>query len=271
MKAIFFDIDGTIISDDGKRYIPQSTKDSIKKLKENGNLTFINTGRVYCNINPMIKELGFDGYLCGCGTNIVLNGEDIFYKEPNRTRCIEIAKLLHNLGFEVLYEHKDGVFFDFSTATETRSLRWKKFFEYEHKDVTRDITHRDFIFDKFIVWLNPNDNRQELVDFLKHDFEPILRCESTGEFFEVVPKGFSKATAIDIVAKRFNISSNDLYTIGDGENDIPMLKAVKNSIAIKGNSAIYRYVSYVTDTLYNDGLSKAMEHFNLISSAHTHA
>ena len=132
------------------------------------------------------------------------------------------------------------------------------------KDVTKNITHENFIFDKFIVWLNPNDNRQEVIDFLKKDFELILRCERTGEFFEVVPKGFSKATAIEKVAEIFNITNDDLYAIGDGENDLSMLKAVKHSIAIKGNENIYPYVSYVTDTLYNDGLQKAMKHFNLI-------
>lgn len=264
MKAIFFDIDGTIISDDGKNYIPQSTKDTITQLRKNGCMTFINTGRVYCNVNPVIKELGFDGYLCGCGTNIVLNGKDIFYREPNKKRCIEIAQFLHGLGFEVLYEHKEGVFFDFSTATDGCSLNWKKFFESENKDVTRDITHKDFIFDKFIIWLSPNDRRQEVIDFLQNDYELILRCERTGEFFEVVPKGFSKATAIQIIAEKFNIKDNDLYAIGDGENDLSMFRAVKNSIAIKGNKNIYPYVAYVTDTLYNDGIQIAMKHFNLV-------
>lgn len=264
MKAIFFDIDGTIISDDGKSYIPQSTKDTIKELRQNGCMTFINTGRVYCNVNPAVKQLGFDGYLCGCGTNIIVDSKEIFYLEPNKSRCIEIAQYLNTLRYEVLYEHKDGVFFDFSTATENRSLNWKKFFEREGKDVTRDTTHKDFIFDKFIVWLNPNDNRQAIIDFLQKDFECILRCEKSGEFFEVIPKGFSKATAIREVARMFNIHDDDLYAIGDGENDLSMFRAVKNSIAMKGNEHIYPYVSYVTDTLYNDGIQKAMKRFNLL-------
>lgn len=264
MKAVFFDIDGTIISNDGKSYIPQSTKDTIIKLRQNGCMTFINTGRVYCNVNPVIKQLGFDGYLCGCGTNIVLNDKSIFYREPIKSRCMDIAQYLHKLGFEVLYEHKDGVFFDFDTATKKRSLNWKIFFEREGKDVSRDIYHKDFIFDKFIVWLNPNDNRQDILNYINDDYTPILRCESSGEFFEVVPKGFTKATAIDVISKQFNISPNDLYAIGDGENDLPMLQAVKNSIAIKGNSNIYPYVAYVTDTLKNDGVQKAMQHYNLI-------
>ena len=43
-KIIFFDIDGTLISD--KNYtIPDSTVTALKELKSKGNLAFINTGR----------------------------------------------------------------------------------------------------------------------------------------------------------------------------------------------------------------------------------
>ena len=44
-KLIFFDIDGTIIPED-TGVIPESTKEAIKKAKENGHLVFINTGRI---------------------------------------------------------------------------------------------------------------------------------------------------------------------------------------------------------------------------------
>lgn len=67
-KIIFFDIDGTLVPDGDSGTVPESTKEAIKKVRENGHLTFINTGRTFINVNPNIKELGFDGYLCGCGT-----------------------------------------------------------------------------------------------------------------------------------------------------------------------------------------------------------
>ena len=41
MKALFFDIDGTLLSEITKE-IPQSALDALKKTAEKGNLTFIN-------------------------------------------------------------------------------------------------------------------------------------------------------------------------------------------------------------------------------------
>ncbi len=42
VKALFFDIDGTLLSEITKE-IPQSALDALKKTAEKGNLTFINT------------------------------------------------------------------------------------------------------------------------------------------------------------------------------------------------------------------------------------
>ena len=69
-KILFFDIDGTLITDDGKRYFPDSAKEAIQKARENGHLALINTGRVFCNVTEEIRSAGFDGFVCGCGTHL---------------------------------------------------------------------------------------------------------------------------------------------------------------------------------------------------------
>ena len=43
-KILFFDIDGTLISETSGE-IPESTKTALKKAQENGHITIINTGR----------------------------------------------------------------------------------------------------------------------------------------------------------------------------------------------------------------------------------
>ena len=73
-KALFFDIDGTILSEiTGK--IPESASAALQKAHDLGHLLFINTGRTICCLPPMICQLPFSGYLCGCGSYIVYNDE----------------------------------------------------------------------------------------------------------------------------------------------------------------------------------------------------
>ena len=54
MKALFFDIDGTLLSEITKE-IPQSALDALKKTAEKGNLTFINTGRTWSELPEELK------------------------------------------------------------------------------------------------------------------------------------------------------------------------------------------------------------------------
>jgi hydroxymethylpyrimidine pyrophosphatase-like HAD family hydrolase len=76
-KIAFFDIDGTLTSEvDGS--IPASAIRSIREARANGHLMFINTGRCFQNVEQRFRDIGFDGYVCGCGTNIYCDGRVIY-------------------------------------------------------------------------------------------------------------------------------------------------------------------------------------------------
>ncbi len=79
-KALFFDIDGTIM--DFNRNVPASTVRAIRELKKNGHIVFINSGRARGFIkDPKILDIGFDGIISGCGTMVEYNGDILMYKE----------------------------------------------------------------------------------------------------------------------------------------------------------------------------------------------
>ena len=95
-KIAFFDIDGTLTSElDGS--VPASAEYAIKKSRENGHLMFINTGRCMQNVEPRFLEIGFDGIISGCGTNIYCleNGKftEKFYVGQTHDTAMEILKL----------------------------------------------------------------------------------------------------------------------------------------------------------------------------------
>ena len=71
-KILFFDIDGTLWTMDG--HIPESTREAIRRVRENGHLVFINSGRTRGYIrDPKLFSLGLDGIVSGCGTMIEAN------------------------------------------------------------------------------------------------------------------------------------------------------------------------------------------------------
>ena len=123
-NALFFDIDGTLLSDvTGK--IPDSALDALKKTIELGNLTFINTGRCYCSVPMELKRAPFSGYLCGCGTYIMLGDEVMFSRIIPHKRGREIIRVLQENHAEPILEATDDCYF---------SKRITRFEGIEHTD-----------------------------------------------------------------------------------------------------------------------------------------
>ena len=62
-----------------------------------------------------------------------------------------------------------------------------------------------------------------------------------------------------------NISTDDCYAFGDSNNDISMFKAAGHGIAM-GNACdeLKEIAEYVTDSVNDDGIYHAFEHYHLI-------
>ena len=261
MAIIFFDIDGTLVTEDERAIIPDSAREAIAETRRRGNLTFINSGRTAFNISPKVRELGFDGYLLGCGTYIEYDGKVIFHNELDRAFCRKIAEIPRRCGATPVYEHKDGYFFDDECPFNEGLRFFMEVFVDSGIDVSRRVGDEDFIFDKFVIWSDEGTD----MELFRREISPYFDIiDRGGGFYENVPRGFSKATAIDRILKTLGIPLEEAYAIGDSANDLPMLTAVPNSVAMGGAELIYPYVSYVTAPIEEDGVAKALAHYGLI-------
>ncbi len=79
-------------------------------------------------------------------------------------------------------------------------------------------------------------------------------------FADIVKKGVSKASGIDVVLKHYGFSLEETMAFGDGGNDIAMLDHVPHSVAM-GNASdeVKRHARYVTDSVDNDGIANFLE------------
>ena len=82
--ALFFDVDGTLI-DEQTKIVPESTLCALKQARENGHLVFINTGRTSCNTLDSMKHIPVDGYVCGCGTEIIYQGNVLMHSTDRKS------------------------------------------------------------------------------------------------------------------------------------------------------------------------------------------
>ena len=78
-------------------------------------------------------------------------------------------------------------------------------------------------------------------------------------YTEVVPKGYSKGKATEIVENLLRIPHEATVSIGDSQNDIPMFRTCAISIAM-GNSPdeVKKEADIITEHVANDGAAKAI-------------
>lgn len=261
-KMLFFDIDGTLITDDGERIFPESAKKAIGLAREKGHMAFINTGRVLVNVEDFIRSPGFDGYVCGCGTYIYCNGEELFHHTLSKEKCREIALKCRDYGMMAIFEYVSHTAYDREIKGDCHR-EILDYFRAMKRKLVDDIESPEFVFDKFTAWYEKdNPCVQEFKNYISADFECIQR---EGNFLEMVPRGFSKATGIKYLMERYDISPENVFAFGDSNNDLEMLKYVPNSIAMgKCTPEVEAASSYKTDTVLEDGIYNAMKYFGVI-------
>lgn len=261
-KILFFDIDGTLITNDSRKIFPESAKLAIRLARENGHMTFINSGRVLVNIEDDIKAAGFDGYVCGCGTYICVDDKVLLHNVLDRKRCLEVALMARECGMMSIFEHTSHTAYDREVHGDGNK-EILDYFRSMNRKLIDDIEAPDFCFDKFAAWYDPNISDVETFkEYISPDFTCIQR---EGNFLEIVPKGFSKATGIKFLLDYYGMSISNAYVFGDSNNDLEMLQYVSNSIAMgESTPEVIEVAQYHTDTVMNDGIYKAMKHYGVI-------
>ena len=260
-KIIFFDIDGTIsIEETG--VIPESAVNAIRKARENGHLAFINSGRTLSSIEDKYKQIGFDGYVCGCGTDIYEGNRNVFHYTVPKEICMEVIKKARETKVTAVYESTVTVFYDPVVPKHYVVEELKNRAESGWQTLDENIENVSCMFEKFCVWLTEEADFEAFHDAIVSYFECVNRG---GGMYEIMPKDVSKATGIQFLLDYYGIPLEQCFAIGDSTNDLPMLQYVPNSIAM-GNAMeeILPYCSFKTAHIEDDGLQKALEHYGII-------
>lgn len=257
IKALFFDIDGTLVSFK-THTIPLSTTEAIYKAKQKGIRVFISTGRPKVIIDNL-GNLEFDGFITMNGAFCYMGkDEEIIHRNNIPQQDVEAA---------IRFVEERKITCIFVTEDRMQVINPGKYSEAFSKELaipilpeilTNDISGQD------VFQISPFITQEEESDLLSL----LPNCESGRwhpAFTDVVAKGNGKQRGIDEIIKRIGISLEETMAFGDGGNDIGMLHHAGIGVAM-GNARenVKAIADYVTDTVDNDGIYKALQHFNVI-------
>lgn len=261
IKAIFFDIDGTLVSIKTHQ-IPASAKEALYALRQKGILVFIATGRPPCNITFLkdLTDFAFDGY-------VTMNGQHCFTGD---TLLRDVALPRESVRMILPYLEQENISCDFITLdtyflnlVNERALNQARMLKFAdpHKrvrDVSYALTHR-------IYQLSPFITEKEEADFLSH----IPGCKAARwhpTFTDIIPADGGKPKGMDVMLAHFGLTPEESMAFGDGGNDLDMLAHASIGVAM-GNATdkAKAAADYITDDVDCDGVAKALKHFGILS------
>ena len=259
IKALFFDVDGTLVSFN-THTIPTSTVDALKEAKKRGVKLFIATGRPIQLLNniPEVEHL-MDGYILATGA--LCTYEDKVVREDLIPQA-EVEALIDFCKQRSLPAVVVG-------REDIQLVNRNEQFE----DIFRNLLNVSY--NKFDVLMDEviNQGVLQITPFITEDEEDIIKpqlksCASARwhpAFCDINNSSADKANGIRAIAQQLGIDISETMAFGDGGNDISMLKAAGTSVAM-GNALdkVKASATYVTTSVDEDGIANALRHFGII-------
>lgn len=257
IKAIFFDIDGTLISFNTHK-IPQSTIDAINELKKKGIKIFIATGRSLSTISG-IDDIEFDGFITANGAYCVDASHNIIFKNLiPKSNLKSLLKYLEVHPLSCALMSDKGNFINYVDAT-TMSL-------YGIVDIPLPIIRPlEDCFEDDVYQLDLFMTEKQEIEIMD---EVLTDCDAARwhpSFADINIKGNNKGTGIDKFIEKFGIKLEETMAFGDGGNDIEMLKHAGIGIAM-GNARdnVKAIANYITSSVDEDGIVNALRYFEIL-------
>lgn len=259
--VVFFDIDGTVV-DYETQIIPDSAAEAIRLLKKNGHLPIVNTGRPIGHVDPRVQQLDFSGWICSCGMELILDGEMIYRDYPSAEECRKILELSHECRMAIQTEGHDSLLFDAHMPYHPLGLREAERLAAQGLRVEPLQNSEDKNFIKFVTYDTPGCDRARFLRETAPYFDSVTRANTMIEF---IKKGHSKAEGMGRFLKELHVPKEEIFAIGDSENDLPMFAMAGTTICLgDGVEAVKQQADYVTDPVLDDGVFHALRHFGLI-------
>ena len=93
-------------------------------------------------------------------------------------------------------------------------------------------------------------------------FDCIVHAEY--DYIELVLRGYTKGTGVDLVLQKLGVPREDSYGFGDSKNDIPMLDAVGCGIIMSEAPDEIKGDYVRAGSIHGDGIPDALRRLGLI-------
>ncbi|WP_018934386.1 Cof-type HAD-IIB family hydrolase [Gracilibacillus lacisalsi] len=259
-KALFLDIDGTILRRD--HTIEDTTKLAVKQAQGKGIEVFLATGRPLHEVDDIADELGVDSFIGYNGAYAIYDGKTIVDEPISGSvidQFLDVAK--QNEHEMILYTN------ELNLVTSESKQVVKDFIDYfdlkNHQ--AYEAIYREQILGITLMDVRPDEPalyevKQEDIYFSQVNVTGLEHC------YDMIRENVNKGQAIQKVLKELDIPAEATIAFGDGMNDKQMLQYVGESFAMaNATPEVFQYAKHRTTSVEESGIYNGLKQLGIVN------
>ena len=256
IKAVFFDVDGTLVSHKSKS-VPESAGKALDKLREKGIKVLLSTGRHIHELKDMpTHEMKFDGYVILNGQIGLDENQNIIFSNPFGKEDVEgLLEIFHKKEYPFVLVNEDGHYMNFvnefvETAMAGVSTAVPPVRKYGGEELYQAT-----------VFIPPSEDENFISKLPKGC--KLARWGSHGA--DIIAAEGGKAVGMKFFSEALGILPEEMMAFGDAQNDMDMMEYAGIGVAM-GNAeeCLKQIADYVTTDVDDDGVLRALQHFEIL-------
>lgn len=267
IKLIAIDLDGTLLNSD--KTISERNRQALKQAKAKGIKIVLCTGRPLAAIRNYLELLDL---LEEGDYSITFNGGLV---QKNDTGEIMEKTLLPITDIHDIFAlgHQLDVPVDVLSDGTVYHLPSSENFPSIYSQLNGLLTFKPLelaqlsaidVFNKAVIAVEEVYLDEQIKKIPATFYERFEVIKTRSNLLEFMPKGITKAYGLSLLAKDLNLTPEQMMTIGDEENDLPMITYAGLGVAMENAvSKVKDAADVITATNDQDGVAKAIETYVL--------
>ncbi len=256
IKAIFFDVDGTLVSHESKS-VPHSARVALEQLREKGIKVFLSTGRHIHELKEMPTQgMDFDGYVILNGQIGLNEDKNMIFSNPFEKEDVEgLLQIFQKKEYPFVLVNKDGHYMNFvnelvEAAMAGVSTAVPPIKEYEGEELYQAT-----------VFILPSED--EVFTRILPKGCKLARWGIHGA--DIIAAEGGKAIGMKFFGEALGILPEEMMAFGDAQNDMDMMEYAGIGVAMgNGEESLKEIADYVTTDVDDDGVLRALQHFGIL-------
>ncbi len=264
IKLIVVDVDNTIIPA-GEQCISKRLKDDFHKAMDQGIKVMINTGRHYTFLQPSLFNdlpMEYIGTINGaCVTDRFGNTIEKHPMKKEHMDAITNICIQNDIGLGFKFEDRIVTYANhqkFMDGYVQKGAPWEKSVINDTEKREHHLQHGHPL-GTFLI------GDESIVEAFSNSIPDLQFAWSFRNGYDVFLKDINKATSVECVLKKYQMTWDNVIAFGDAGNDIAFVKKAAIGVAL-GNAKddLKRYADIITDDCKDDGVAKTLESLGII-------